>query len=193
MSGHSNKSVANFYVYFRQLVASHLDEEDTKIGGPGVIIEIDESKFGKRKYHRGHHVEGVWIVGGVERTEERKAFAVPVQNRTNETLLAVLAEHVLPGSIVLTDGWAGYREVTRILGLEHRTVNHSENFVDPVTGTHTNTIEGTWNGIKQNIAPRNRTESNVSGHLFEFMWRRKHAATLWDSLVTAMKEVSFDE
>jgi hypothetical protein len=32
------------------------------------IVEVDESKFGKRKYHRGHRVEGVWVIGGVERT-----------------------------------------------------------------------------------------------------------------------------
>ncbi|KAG0438087.1 hypothetical protein DMUE_3314 [Dictyocoela muelleri] len=33
------------------------------IGGPGVIVEIDESKMGNRKYNRGHHVEGVLILG----------------------------------------------------------------------------------------------------------------------------------
>ena len=35
------------------------------------IIEIDETKLGKRKYNRGHRVEGVWILCGVERTEAR--------------------------------------------------------------------------------------------------------------------------
>ncbi len=37
------------------------------LGGVGKTVEIDESKFGKRKYHRGHHVEGPWVFGGYER------------------------------------------------------------------------------------------------------------------------------
>lgn len=34
-----------------------------KLGGKGKVVQIDESKFGKRKYHRGHHVEGQWVFG----------------------------------------------------------------------------------------------------------------------------------
>ena len=30
-----------------------------KVGGEDVIVETDESKFGKRKYNKGHRVEGV--------------------------------------------------------------------------------------------------------------------------------------
>ena len=39
------------------------------IGGPGVEIEIDidESKFGRRKYNRGRVVDGHWVLGGMER------------------------------------------------------------------------------------------------------------------------------
>jgi hypothetical protein len=37
------------------------------IGGEGIVVEIDESKFGHRKYNVGRAVDGVWIFGGVER------------------------------------------------------------------------------------------------------------------------------
>ena len=39
-----------------------------QIGGIGIVVEIDESKFGKRKHNCGHKVDGVWVVGMVEIT-----------------------------------------------------------------------------------------------------------------------------
>jgi len=38
------------------------------LGGCDVVVGLDESKFGKRKYSKGHRVEGVWILGMVERS-----------------------------------------------------------------------------------------------------------------------------
>jgi hypothetical protein len=67
MTGHSSLTVIVYIGYYRQLVSSSLDDEDQVIGGPGIIVEVDESKFGKRKYNRGHRVDGVWVFGGVER------------------------------------------------------------------------------------------------------------------------------
>lgn len=49
------------------------------IGGDGIIVEMDESKFGKRKYHRGHLVGGGCMgFGMVERKIERKIVLIPI-------------------------------------------------------------------------------------------------------------------
>ena len=45
--------------------------EDEKLGGEGRIVEIDESKFGQRKYQRGCAVNGQWVFGGIERDSKR--------------------------------------------------------------------------------------------------------------------------
>lgn len=42
----------------QQVMQEGMKNEHCQVGGPGIIVEIDECKFGKRKYHRGHRVEG---------------------------------------------------------------------------------------------------------------------------------------
>ncbi len=76
-------------------------------------------------------MEGIWVIGGVEITPQRRMFAVSVQDRTADALRAIIQEHVLPGTIVRTDLWRGYRAL-HDFGMEHQTVNHTEHFVDPV-------------------------------------------------------------
>lgn len=159
MLGLQSRTVAGVLNDFLQLVHEDLTWGDVKIGmytiallyyilktalgGPGVIVEIDESKFGKRKYHRGHRVEGVWVVGGVEITGQRRCFMMTVKKRDHHTLASIIANHVLPGSIVRTDCWAAYNGIDEIPGvtITHQTVNHSEGFINS-EGVHTNTIEG---------------------------------------------------
>ena len=63
------KKVRGFFKAIRQCMAADLLSGDAMIGGPGQIVEIDESKFGKRKYHCGRRVVGKWVLGGVTRVE----------------------------------------------------------------------------------------------------------------------------
>lgn len=99
---------------------------------------IDESKFGKLKYHRGHRVEGQWVLGMEERTVSRRMVFIPVEKRDSHTLKEITKKYVHPESIIYTDCWWGYN------GLEknfkgHQTVNHRRFFKDLVTLLHTNT------------------------------------------------------
>ena len=176
--------------FFRQLCADDVSMNDAVIGGEGIVVEIDKSKFGKRKYNRGHAVEGVWVFGGVERTEERRCFAVPVERRNAETLIPLIVAHIAPGSIILSDLWAAYNFIPE--DYTHMTVNHSLYFVDPDTGTHINTIEGTWSGIKRKIPVRNRVKEGMEEHLWTFMWKRIHQDNLWEGLIEAFKNIAYD-
>lgn len=49
-------------------------ERGEQIGGEGVVVAVDESKFGKRKYNHGHHVKGGWVLGGAGETEWVEIF-----------------------------------------------------------------------------------------------------------------------
>ena len=58
-------------------------------------------------------------------------------------------------------------------GYVHLMVNHSENFVDPYTGAHTNTIEGVWSQVKRKLKAMNWTHSDkLPSYLDEFNWRK---------------------
>ena len=41
-------------------------------GGPGIIVEIDEDAFGKRKYDCGHLNAVKWVFGDIETEEARQ-------------------------------------------------------------------------------------------------------------------------
>lgn len=193
LTGHSPNTVVKFWGHFRKLVASTLEESDVLIGGPDVIVEVDESKLGKRKYNRGHHVDGVWVVVGVERTAARRVFVVPVQSRDGGTLQEIVRLHVLPGSIIHTDLWKGYTWLNEDMDYMHRTVNHSQCFKDESTGVHTNFVEGTNNGLKQRIMVRSRLRDGIEGHLDEFVWRRKHEKEdLWERFIDALRDIHYD-
>ena len=174
MTGHSPNTISDYIRLFRELIVNTLEDYDQMIGGEGITVEVDESKFGRRKYHRGRRVEGVWVIGGIENTSEKKCFLVKVEKRDEETIKKILKTYVRKGSIVRTDCWRGYLNIEEELYVHHKTVNHSKHFTNPETGVHTNTIEGLWNGIKQQIAPRSRNKSLIENHLLEFIWRKRN-------------------
>jgi len=101
ISKHTMVDWANFC---REVTFDHMILKKTKIGGDFVEVEIDESKFGKRKYHRGHHVEGQWVFRGIERSTNR-CFLVPVEKRDKETLLQIIKDWILPNTTIISDCW----------------------------------------------------------------------------------------
>jgi len=72
------------------------------------------------------------------------------QKRDKTTLHKIIQREVIAGSTIHSDGWSGYNEL-----LDHRynhyVVNHSENFVDPISKAYTQRIESLWRPLRLKI------------------------------------------
>ena len=49
--------------YIRDVCGLWCTDQLDQIGGEGKVVEIDESKWMHRKYHRGEWHEGIWVFG----------------------------------------------------------------------------------------------------------------------------------
>ena len=60
MLGLHPNTVAQWFSYLQDAASNHLLRNPMQIGGPGRVVEIDESVIARRKYHRGHRVPEHW-------------------------------------------------------------------------------------------------------------------------------------
>ena len=103
----TSETVSDCYNYCREVCSRIVENESSKpIGGEGCMVEVDEAKFGKRKYQRGRLVEGQWVLGGIC-LETRQVFLVPVDSRDGATLLGIIEEYVVPKTHIISDCWKG--------------------------------------------------------------------------------------
>ena len=80
----SSETVVDWYNYCREVCSAIISQHHTgRIGGPGKIVEIDESKFGRRKYHLGRVVEGQWVFRGICR-ETKECFVIELIPATKQ-------------------------------------------------------------------------------------------------------------
>ncbi|XP_039655589.1 uncharacterized protein LOC120558600 [Perca fluviatilis] len=134
----------------------HRKQKGQRIGGVDVLIHIDESKFcHKRKYARGRFGNTwrrkTWVFGMLEiRGNSRRPVLRLVKRRNKATLVPIIKKHIKPQSTVVSDEWRAYSSLSQE-GYRHVKVNHSQNYVDPATGLHTQNIERAWQTYKKEI------------------------------------------
>ncbi|XP_018406348.1 PREDICTED: uncharacterized protein LOC108782553 [Cyphomyrmex costatus] len=169
----SSVTVVDWFNFCREVCVYWADKHSSKLGGPGCTVKIDEAKIGHRKYNRGRLLKGNWIFGGFER-ESKKIFIMPVENRSEETLLACIKYWIMPGTTIISDCWKSYQCLNNE-GFQHLTVNHTYNFVDPDSGAHTQNIERVWREVRANIPRYGRREYHLERYLCEFLFKRAYA------------------
>ena len=151
----SSPTIADWGQYCKEVMLEYVKGSPQRLGGPNKTVEIDESKFGRRKHGKGEQ----WVFGGVER-ESGKTFLVPVQDRTADTLMAVISDWVEPGTTVVSDYSVAYRDL-EAHGYTHETVHRTIGFVDQQTGAHINTIHSTFGHVKAYLNAYNRKKDYI--------------------------------
>ena len=83
-----------------------------------------------------------------EFTPARGYFQV-VDRRNIATLYPIITRCTRTGTVVYTNDWAAYRGMAAPINnvADHRILVHARNFVDPLTGFHTQEIKSCWNNL----------------------------------------------
>ena len=185
------RTAVDFYSFCREVcrVVSAHDQE--QVGGPGDIVEIDESHLFTRKNHRGRMLRrAIWVFGGISRLT-KKRFAVQVRRRDRATLWPIMQKHIAQGSFVFSDEWAAYAGCAVLGFSRHLSVNHSLMFAkrvriqghfpllghfNPITGRttvniNTNTKERAWGELKRCLR-RCRSVPMVQNYIGEYLYRQ---------------------
>jgi len=176
--GTTSYSVCLWMTKCRQVCSRYVNDMPKLIGTAEEPIQIDEAYFrGKRKYNRGRLLNGNrsergrtggWVLGFYKSSSEARFVVVP--NRSAATLIPIIQRIVAEGSVIITDEWKSYNRLSS-LGYIHHTVNHSQNYVDPNTGYHTQGIERMWVEAKLWLKKARRPNHLMQGHLDELTWK----------------------
>ncbi|CAL4126121.1 unnamed protein product [Meganyctiphanes norvegica] len=188
---HEN-TVIDYFNYCREVCTVATQRRgDAVIGGVNKTVEIDESKFFKRKYNRGRILgsqKDGWVFGGICR-ETKEVFMIRVKDRTRATLYEAIKKHILPGTTIISDEWAAYKTLEEE-GFQHQTICHKRNFVDPLDKKiHTQNIENQWRYAKKNYPDNSTSESLRDSYLQEYLYRKKHGNKIMDQILHDIKEV----
>ncbi|XP_023233817.1 uncharacterized protein LOC111633476 [Centruroides sculpturatus] len=183
LSTSSHHTTGDWYMYCREVCAVVLQKNSEKLGGRGKIVELGETKVGKKKFNKGRLLEGQWILGGIER-DSRRMFVASVKERNINTFLSILKEWIYPGTTIIAECAKSYT-LQSDERLKRFIVKYKINFIDPFTSTHGQSMNNRW---KQRDVPDSRKEF-PNTYFLEYMYRVKYSNSD-DLFLTFVKHLS---
>lgn len=176
----SDKTIAKIKKALTECYRLHMNTSNIAIGGPGQIVEVDETVISRRgvirtpSSHDDAAADTVWIVGVVDRSSPCNFFLKRVENRQVRTLTDTLRNVICADSVLHTDGYPSYPSVAVNLELSHTVVNHSNGFIT-MNGAHTNSIEGFWAHLKNTMRKEHGVKRvNIDEWLIQYTFKRRY-------------------
>lgn len=152
------------------------------------VLQYNRGRYGPTWARQG------WVFGLLEvHSSHRRPILKMVRSRAQRTLIPIIRKYVKRGSTIYSDSWRAYVRALNGHGYQHYPVNHSENFVDPNTGSHTQHIERAWQTIKGQVwrLRGNRSKKMLRGHLKIIEWTywlgKRHRAGILGRLINDIK------
>ena len=175
----SETSISYHFQLFREYAIQilHHDISKNPLGGDRIKVQVDESLFGRAKYHIGKNLAQpqYWVFEMVDDSNGR-VYMKHVENRKAETLIPIIQNNVQQGSAIISDQWKPYYKIP-FPEYFHFTVNHSKNFVDPLTNEHTQRAESYWNACKDDLSRKHiRDRSQYESYIQEWCFRKNLAS-----------------
>lgn len=165
IAGLSGRSVLDWFLSCRE-ICSALIKKRGKIGGPGVVVEMDDSHLRSVKYEIGKLVADVWVWGAVVCGNERGQLVLHVhEKRDLTTLQCLIEEYIEDGSVICSDKWDSYDDED--LDLQTFATVHNYQFRNKAIGA----MEQHWKEIKTVVGRGKRRLGRLQSHLDEYVWR----------------------
>ena len=114
-----------------------------------------------------------------------------VSHRDAATSLPIIQAHVWPGTIIWSNQWRAYSNVSGLPNVGHETVNHSVEFKKSVTGVHTNNIESYWKQVKGKLKKMKGCKYEfIPSYLDEFLWKDKYGSSSVDVFSILLRDIA---
>ena len=173
--GRNDVTIGKYYLKCRTVCNDWIYKNWVPLGGKGKTVEIDESYFaGQQKYGKGMPTTWIfpWVFGIVMRGS-LLIWLERVVEKSRDYLVPIINKRVAPRSQIHSDKWKAYTNLEEYVHCSaHFSVNHKRHYVDPVTGSHTQTIESSWRHCKVALPDFGLQEDHLELYLGHFMWER---------------------
>jgi len=174
MIGLSVRSVNTIFLRMRRKIAAECERQSPLEG----VLEADESYFGPQRVRGkcGRGAGGKTIVFGLFKRGD-KVYTAIVPNASKAALQAVIRGRASLGSVLHTDGWAGYNGLVDLGFDKHFRVEHRDHEFARQSN-HINGIESFWSLAKRRLAkfcgvPRHTFYLHLKETEFRFNHRNK--------------------